>query len=319
MTDPTPERVGVIDMWAPIVPSHETMSHLATDLPDELLSYLQVFTDTSSTTADRYAAYAADLARDGADILADLDDAGIRWSLITGFDELTSCGKTFVAHDVVAAIAERHPDRFIPFAGADIMAGNRALSELEHWVADRGLRGLSLRPFMIGLPANDSAYYRFYAKCVELRIPLSTHTSHNWTRTRPSDLGHRRHIDQVACGFPDLVVIMSHGGYPWVLEACLTAWKHLNVYLELAAHRPRYFAAPGTGWEPLMRYGQSTIVDKVVYGTGAFLINRPFAELVGELRGLPLASGVAAKRIRSNAAKLLRLDDDGNADRGTAR
>ena len=26
---------------------------------------------------------------------------------------------------------------------------------------------------------------------------------------------------------------MSHAGYPWVLEACLIAWKHPNVYLEL--------------------------------------------------------------------------------------
>ena len=44
---------------------------------------------------------------------------------------------------------------------------------------------------------------------------------------------------------------MSHAGYPWVLEACLVAWKHPNVYLELGAHRPKYFAAPGAGWEPL--------------------------------------------------------------------
>jgi predicted TIM-barrel fold metal-dependent hydrolase len=315
MTDPTPERMRVIDMWAPIVPSHETMSHLAANVPNELLQYLQVFSKTS-VTLEQYPAYAADLARDDAHILADLDDAGIRWSLITGFDELTTCGKTFVANEVIAAIAERHPDRFIPFAGADVMAGNRALSELEHWVADRGLRGLSLRPFMIGLPANDRAYYPFYAKCVELRIPLSIHTSHNWTRTRASDLGHPRYIDEVACRFPELVVIMSHAGYPWVLEACLTAWKHPNVYLELAAHRPRYFAAAGTGWEPLMRFGQTTIVDKVVYGTGAFLINRPWVELVDELRGLPLASGVAAKWMWSNAAKLLGMDDDGNADQG---
>jgi hypothetical protein len=42
---------------------------------------------------------------------------------------------------------------------------------------------------------------------------------------------------------------MSHAGYPWVLEAVLLAWKYEHVYLELAAHRPRYLAEAGTGWE----------------------------------------------------------------------
>ena len=115
---------------------------------------------------------------------------------------------------------------------------------------------------MIGRPATDSAYFPFYAVCVDLGIPLSIHTSANWTRTRPSDLGHPRHIDQIACEFPDLKILMSHAGYPWVLEACLTAWKHPNVYLELGAHRPKYFATPGAGWEPLLRFGQTTIRDK---------------------------------------------------------
>jgi len=310
MSAPTQNAQSVIDMWAPIVPSHETIEHLASNVPDELLQYLAVFTK-ASVTPEQYAAYAMGLARDDAELLADLDGAGIRWSLITGFDELSTCGKTMVANETVAALAERHPDRFIPFAGADIMAGNRALAQLEHWVSDRGFRGLSLRPFVIGCPANDRAYYPFYAKCVELGIPLSIHTSHNWTRTRPSDLGHPRYIDEVACHFPELVLIMSHAGYPWVLEACLIAWKHANVYLELGAHRPRYFGVPGTGWEPLMRYGQTTLADKVVYGTGAFLINRPYSELVEELRSLPLAPEIAGKWMWSNAAGLLGIGQDG--------
>src|SRR5207245_2653930 len=84
---------------------------------------------------------------------------------------------------------------------------------------------------------DDRHYYPFYAKCVELGILLSIHTSANWTSVAVNDLGHPRHLDPVARDFPELRIIMSHGGYPWVLEACLLAWKYENVYLELAAHR----------------------------------------------------------------------------------
>jgi uncharacterized protein len=298
--------VPVIDMWAPIVGSSEIIDDLQAGFPAEQLQYLEVFTKTT-VSEEQFGDYAQALRRTDDQILAALDEAGITHAVITGFDERSTCGVTFVHNESVAALAERHPDRFIPFAGADIMRGSAAVAELEHWVLERGFRGLSLRPFMIGRPATDRAYFPFYAKCVELGVALSIHTSANWTRTRPSDLGHPRHIDEVACHFPELTILMSHAGYPWVLEACLVAWKHPNVYLELAAHRPKYFSAPGAGWDALMRFGQTTIHDKVVYGTGAFLINRPYVQLCEEMRSLPVAPEVLEAWLWRNAARVLHL------------
>jgi predicted TIM-barrel fold metal-dependent hydrolase len=301
MTSGTP----TIDMWAPIVPSREIAAHIADHFPEPMLGYLRVFfkREPSFETVRSFAA----LARDDEAILADLDEAAIAHALITGFDEGSTAGTTFVPNEAIASIAERHPDRFLPFAGADVMRGADALRDLEYWVRERGFRGLSLRPFMIGLPADDRHYYPFYAKCVELDIPLSIHASANWTTSRPSDLGHPRHFDVVACDFPALKLILSHAGYPWVLEACLLAWKHPNLYLELAAHRPRYFAAPGAGWEPLLRYGQTTIQDKVLYGTGSFLLGRRPSELLSELRALPIEPAVLEKWTWQNAARLFGL------------
>lgn len=297
----------IVDMWAPIVPSREIIDDLRAGFPAEQLEYLRVFTKRE-VTSEQFAEYAESLRRDDDQIIAALDQAGIVRGLITGFDERSTCGETFVTNAAVWALAQRFPDRFIPFAGADIMTGNLALAAFERLVADDGFRGLSLRPFMIGEPATHRAYYPFFSKCVELGVPVSIHTSANWTRTRRSELGHPRFIDEVACDFPDLTIIMSHAGYPWVLEACLIAWKHPNVYLELGAHRPRYFAAPGAGWESLMRFGQSTIVDKVLFGTGAFLINRPYAELCDEARQLPVTPEVLDAWLWGNASRLLGLD-----------
>jgi len=294
----------VVDMWAPILPVPEVMAHVAENFPDAMLGYLRVFWK-QRPSQEALRAGAPAMARSLEDVLATLDAAGIRRTLITGFDEKSTAGKTFVPNELVAPIAERHPDRFIPFAGTDIMKGLTALGELEHWVRERGFRGLSLRPFMIGLPADDRHYYPFYAKCVELGIPLSIHTSANWTSVAVNDLGHPRHLDPVARDFPELKIIMSHGGYPWVLEACLLAWKYEHVYLELAAHRPKYLGEPGTGWEPLLRFGQTTIAEKVLYGSGAFLLQRPVAELVAEFRALPVKPAVMERWLGGNAARVL--------------
>jgi predicted TIM-barrel fold metal-dependent hydrolase len=297
----------VIDMWAPVMPTHEIMTHVAENFPAAQLGYLRVFSKREPDL-EEYRTYAPRMAREDADLIADLDAAGITQALITGFDERTTSGKTFVANECVAALFERHPERFIPFAGVDVMRGSEAVRELEHWIKERGFRGLSLRPFMIGRPADDKHYYPFYEKCVELDIPLSIHASANWTTSRPSDLGHPRHFDLVACDFPQLKLILSHAGYPWVLEACLLAWKHPNLYLELAAHRPKYFMVPGAGWEPLLQYGQTTIQDKILYGTGAFLLGRKPLELLNEFEALPLRPAVKEKWLWRNASMLLDLD-----------
>ena len=149
--------VPVIDMWAPIVPSAEVIDDLRAGFPAEQLQYLEVFTKTT-ISAEQFSDYADTLRRNDDQILDSLDAAGITLSLITGFDEKSTCGVTFVHNASVAALAARYPDRFLPFAGADIMAGGSALDEFERLVREHGFRGLSLRPFMIGQPATDPAY-----------------------------------------------------------------------------------------------------------------------------------------------------------------
>jgi uncharacterized protein len=294
----------VIAMWSPVVPTPEIMRHSAENFPDEMLGYLRVFYK-QEPTQDAFRRRAAEIQVPLDEVVAALDAAGIRRMLVTGFDERASCGKTWIPNELIAPVAAQYPDRFIPFAGADVLAGPPAVRALEHWVRERGFRGLSLRPFMIGVPADDRRYYPFYAKCVELDVPLSIHTSANWSTDVVNDLGHPRHIDVVARDFPELRIIMSHGGYPWVLEAVLLAWKYPRVYLELAAHRPKYLAEPGTGWEPLLRFGQSTIADKVLFGTGWFLLSRPPADIVREFRALPVKPAVMERWLGKNAEVVL--------------
>ena len=304
MTTPTP----AIDMWAPLLPVREMTDHIADHWPEAQNGYLRVFYK-QAPSADIFPALARGFTQPDEAVLADLDAAGIAKALVSGFDEGTNNrDQILMKNDLVAAVAEKFPGRILPFAGADIYKGMAAVRDVEYWVRERGFCGLSLRPFMIDLPADDRRYYPFYAKCVELDIPCSIHASANWTTGRPSDLGHPHHFDVVACDFPELKLILSHAGYPWVHEACLLAWKHENVYLELGAHRPRYFAQPGAGWEPLMHFGQSTIQDKVLFGSGGFLIGRPFADLLAEFRALPLKPGILEKWLYANAAALLKLE-----------
>ena len=83
---------------------------------------------------------------------------------------------------------------------------------------------------MIGRPPHRSCTTsRSTPSALELvALPLSIHTSANWTPGRgPATSAIRATSTKSPANFPDLTpILMSHAGYPWVLEACLVAWKH---------------------------------------------------------------------------------------------
>lgn len=241
------------------------------------------------------------------DIVKMFDSAKIDYVCIQNSDEETVTGVKPVPNDYVANVVKEYPDKFIGFACADPLKGNAALHELERAITKLGLSGLTIVPFRNRLYADDERFYPFYAKCVDLGIPVWIHTPNNWSPEHLMDYGNPRRIDHIAVDFPDLRIIAGHGGWPWVLEMVVVAWRHSNVYIDTSAHRPAYFARPGSGWEPLLHFGNTTIKDKVVFGSEWLLLGVQISDIVEEIRQLPLKEEVKQMWLHDNAAKLLNL------------
>ena len=98
---------------------------------------------------------------------------------------------------------------------------------------------------------------------------------------------------------------MSHAGYPWVLEACCSRGSTRTSISSWRRTGRVTWRQPGPAGEPLLRFGQTTIADKVLFGTGWFLLGRPPAQILDEFRGLPLAEGVLELWLGANAQALL--------------
>ena len=130
----------------------QIIDDLRAGFPIELLSYFEVFTKRT-ISAEQFSDYVESLRWTDDQITESLDAAGITRSLITGFDEKSTCGVTFVHNASVTALAARYPDRFLPFAYADIMAGSPAVDEFEYWVLDHGCTGA----FLINRPHTNGA------------------------------------------------------------------------------------------------------------------------------------------------------------------
>jgi predicted TIM-barrel fold metal-dependent hydrolase len=229
-----------------------------------------------------------------------LDDAGITIACI-GTGRYASAEHTL-------DLADRHPKRFLPWAritGAEGMAGVRRLEAL---VRERGLRGLEISCFRENRYSNDPIYYPLYAKCVELDIPVRVYCTMSYASDRPMDLGRPLYLDRVCVDFPELKVIAGLGGWPWVPELVGAARRHNNLYVDLAAHRPRNIPKPGSGWEMMLQFGNTLLQDRMLFASSWMTLGMLPAQVVEEFLELPIREPVKPKWMGGNAAVLLGLD-----------
>lgn len=229
-------------------------------------------------------------------LVQDMDRAHIRCGLLVGAE-----------NSATGRIHARHPGRFLTFVTFDPTDGMRAVREFERLVREEGANGLRLSALYNGVPANDRRYYPLYAKAVELDVPVRIYTAMNYANDRPYDLGHPRHLDDVAIDFPELRIVAGLAGWPWINDMVGLLRRHPNLYVDTAAHHPRYFAQPGSGWEMFMQYGNTLLQDKVMVGLSRYLLGTSFESLVADYQKLPLKDKVIEKWLYGNAAAFLRL------------
>jgi uncharacterized protein len=123
-----------------------------------------------------------------------------------------------ISNQEQAALLKRYPDRFIGLARISIneWKGMSGVRELERLVREERFAALGVSALVDCIPASDRRYYPLYTKAAELGIPVRIYSSMNYATDRPYDLGHPRHLDQVAMDFPELRIIGGLGGWPWV-------------------------------------------------------------------------------------------------------
>ena len=207
-------------------------------------------------------------------------------------------------NDEVAELRREYPDRFIGLARISAFLGMRGVRELEERVREQGFQALGVSALVDGIPASDRRFYPLYTKAAELGVPVRIYSSMNYATDRPYDLGHPRHLDQVAIDFPELTLIGGLGGWPWVNEMVALVRRHPKLHLDTSAHRAKYLGQPGSGWEMLMQFGNTLIQDKVLVGLSAGLVGQPHETLIKEYLDLPLKDAVKEKWLYGNAARV---------------
>jgi len=202
-------------------------------------------------------------------------------------------GMYYQEEDVYEAIKD-HPGRLYGLAGYDPLKIHESVAKVEKAVKEWGFRGVYIHTYGYGLRPDDRKYYPLYETCLSLDIPVSVQVGHS-LELLPSEVGRPIYLDEVALDFPGLVLIGSHTGWPWCDELIAMAYKHENVYMDVAAHRPKY-------WEPTtLKNVDGRLRTKTVWGTNGA------QNFLDDWDELPIRDEAKRLVLRENAIRLYKL------------
>ncbi len=158
-----------------------------------------------------------------------------------GIEKMVVCGGNKEDNDHIIGIAKKY-DEIIPVAGVSVTEGILpALKEIKR-CCEKKVAAINMSPFMAKLNANDKKLYPIYSLCELLKTPIIVHGSMHYWRGSYMWHGHPQYIDEVAVDFPELKLIISHGGNGFGPPVLAVAQRHPNLYLEFSALRPKYIA-----------------------------------------------------------------------------
>ncbi len=203
---------------------------------------------------------------------------------------------------VGARAIRQYPDRFVGTVQLDPNKGMDAVAVLDSRARSGEVIAASVFPAFVNpqVPINDKKMYPIYSKCSELGIPIFLTTGVPGPRV-PMMAQHVELLDEVCWFFPDLKIIMRHGGDPWTELAVKLLLKWPNLFYSTSAFAPKHYP------RAIVEFANKRGADKVIYA-GYFPIGLTLDRIFSELPAVGFSEEVWPKFLRDNAARVLGLD-----------
>lgn len=216
--------------------------------------------------------------------------------------DIGACVVSIMQPDHAAWVGDAHvryPEKILPAMIVNPLNGMDEVRRVVEYHEAYGVRCLRIPPFRYTLPPTDRVYWPFYVKAIELDIAVSMNAGMPGPR-RPGWVQNPIYYDEVAYHFPELRLIMTHCGQPWIEEAISTLAHWENVYMSCTSVAPRYWP------DNFVQFINTRGREKMMFGTEFPVID--WARARSEIEELRLREAVAPLFLADNARKAYKWD-----------
>ena len=231
-----------------------------------------------------------------------LDAAEIERAGLINYVSPEVIGFTPEVNDWIARYCAADPKRLLAFGSVHPKYVRDAGAEVER-LKKIGIRGLKVHPSHQLFAPNE---YRngfgplraMYERAEAVGLPVMIHTGTSIFPGARNVYAQPILADDVGIDFPELVVILAHGGRPlWMEEAFFLVRRHQKMYMDISGIPP----------QKLMEYFPrlEEMADKVLFGTDWPGPGVPGVRgNIEKFRALPISPAAQQKILYDNAARL---------------
>lgn len=201
------------------------------------------------------------------------------------------------------AMFDKYPTRFFGEVGVDPNAGMDSVRALEATVRlHPNIKAASAAPCLLNpqVAIDHRTFYPLYAKCCELEIPINMLVGVPGPRV-PYKCQHPGLLDEVAYFFPELKVVMRHGGDPWTDLCVKLLLKWPNLYYSTSAWAPKHYP------RNVLEFANKRGKGKVLFA--GYFPGISYERIFSELDELPIADETWPAFLRGNAIDVYNLAD----------
>lgn len=193
-----------------------------------------------------------------------MDRAGVWRAGLVNYPSPDVMGFTNTTNSFAARYAAANPERLLPYGGVHARYTEDPTGDVDRLV-DLGIRLVKIHPPHQRFAANAyteglDALGKIYRRCEERGLPVMIHTGTSIFPGARSKYGNPMELDDVAIDFPDLRIVMAHGGRPlYMQEAFFILRRHPKVWLDVSGIPPARLL------EYFPRLAE--LADRVLWGT----------------------------------------------------
>ena len=249
---------------------------------------------------------ASQLADDPRAFLAHLDSIGVERACLINYIAPEVMGFTEDVNRFVSEFAREDRQRLIPFGSVHPKRTRDPKRDVERLASKWEMGGMKIHPphqlFAANAYADGKlpALRTIYKTAERLGMPVTIHTGTSVFPGARSKFGDPIALDDVAQDFPDLTILMAHGGRPlWCDTAFYLLRRHPKVFLDTSSIPPKRLLE----WFPRLE----EIADKVVFGSDWPGPGVPgIREEIEGLQALPLSERTKEQILQTNARRLMK-------------
>lgn len=225
-----------------------------------------------------------------------MDKNGVDYSVVLA--EIAPLTSGYLYNEQVEEFCKGN-SRLIPFCTLNPYIHNNLGEKLEDLCLNHGFKGIKLYPSYNHYYPNDRSIYPIYAVAERLGIPVLLHTGTSIFKGSRLKYSNPIYLDDVAGDFPNLKIIMAHGGRgPWYDEAMALIRLHKNVYIDVTGLPPKKLLE----YFPIME----RFSHKFVFGSDWPSVD--VKKNIDAVRNLNISQEAISRILGGNAKQLLGLE-----------